>query len=258
MRTPRIFHPQPLQCGARTTLGAAATHYVARVLRLRAGASLTLFNGRGGEYGVTLESIGRNDAVAIVDTYQAREAESPLHVTLAQGISRGERMDFTLQKAVELGVTAVVPLFTMRGNVRLSGTRLENRIEHWRGVISSACEQSGRNHIPKIEAPQGLAEWLSTLEQPRAAELTPSFMSDIPLRILFDPEGSHSLGSLARPQHGITALIGPEGGLSQEEIAAAQRRGFIAARLGPRVLRTETAGVVGLSVLQALWGDLCR
>jgi len=251
MRIPRIYWPHKLQSGGHTTLDAAATHYLARVLRLRPPAPITLFNGEGGEYTATIERMDRDTTVVLVDRFDAREAESPLQLTLAQGISRGERMDFTLQKAVELGVSRIVPLLTEHCNVKLAGTRLSARLAHWRGVASSACEQCGRNRVPYIEDARTLVGWLETIAQPGADGAAP----DGP-RIVFDPHGGPMREAVPSPPRAAIVLIGPEGGLSASELSAARERGFVGVRLGPRVLRTETAGIAGLAALQALWGDL--
>ncbi len=162
-------------------------------------------------------------------------------LTLVQGVSRGERMDWTIQKAVELGVVAIVPVFTERGGVKLDGDRLARRLEHWRGVIVAACEQCGRNRLPSIAPPRRFAEWLPTLTGPAC---------------VLDPAADAGLGELGRPSPTLSLIAGPEGGLTDAELAAARAAGGTAVRLGPRVLRTETAGIAALAALQALYGDL--
>ena len=243
MRIPRLYLPNPLVPGATVALSTDAAHHVAHVLRLPVGATVCLFNGQGGEYQAILHSITKRQVYAQVLKYNPREAESPLQVTLAQGISRGERMDYTLQKAVELGITQIVPLFSERCEVRLQGERLDKRVQHWQGIVISACEQCGRNHIPPVLAPVSLQQWLPT--------------AGAGLRLVLDPCASHSLAQHTRPDDGnITLLIGPEGGLSDTEISQAQQAGFTSIRSGPRILRTETAGLAMLAALQTRWGDL--
>lgn len=243
MRIPRIYLPIPLASGTSAALSGNAANHVVRVLRLKPGAPLILFNGLGGEYEAVLHGIDRNRAEVSVGNYIARETESPLHVTLAQGVSRGERMDYTIQKAVELGVTRIVPLISERCEVRLEGERLTKRVQHWQAVAASACEQCGRNRVPPVLAPVPLNSWLA---EPAHG-----------LRLVLNPLAPATLTSLARPDdRPITLLIGPEGGLSDAEVKRAQQSGFVGIRLGPRILRTETAAVTALSALQMLWGDL--
>jgi 16S rRNA (uracil1498-N3)-methyltransferase len=190
-----------------------------------------------------LHGIDRNRAEVSVGNYIVRETESPLHVTLAQGVSRGERMDYTIQKAVELGVTRIVPLISERCEVRLEGERLTKRVQHWQAVAASACEQCGRNRVPPVLAPVPLNSWLA---EPVHG-----------LRLVLNPLAPATLTSLSTPDDRlITLLIGPEGGLSDAEVKRAQQSGFVGIRLGPRILRTETAAVTALSALQMLWGDL--
>lgn len=244
MRIPRIYLPTSLTVDTTMELGTDAANHVVRVLRLKPGAALTLFNGQGGEYQAVLHSTTKNQAYVTVLKHILRETESPLHITLAQGISRGERMDYTLQKAVELGVTQIVPLFSERCEMRLQGERLDKRLRHWQGVVTSACEQCRRNRIPQVATPMAVQQWLPT-------------SSGTGLRLVLDPLAIQSLAQLDKPDdRKITLLIGPEGGLSETEIGLAQEAGFIGIRLGPRLLRTETAGVATLAALQTLWGDL--
>ncbi|HFD92295.1 MAG TPA: 16S rRNA (uracil(1498)-N(3))-methyltransferase [Gammaproteobacteria bacterium] len=242
MRIPRIYHPAPLCPGSTCRLDARAASHVVRVLRLRPGAPVVLFDGRGGEYPGTLTQATRHGAEVRIDTCRDVAVESPLPVTLAQGISRGERMDYTLQKAVELGVKNIVPLLTERCTVKLAGERLEKRLQHWRGVIIHACEQSGRDHIPDLAPALTLSRWL---EQGGAGK-----------GILLDLEASCSLAELPPPHGPLTLVIGPEGGLSPVEKRQLEQHGFTSIRLGPRILRTETAGMAALAIMQSLWGDL--
>ncbi|MDX1653979.1 MAG: 16S rRNA (uracil(1498)-N(3))-methyltransferase [Candidatus Competibacteraceae bacterium] len=241
MRIPRLHLPGPLSAAAERDLEGPALHYLTRVLRLKPGAPLVVFDGRGGEYRAVLTRVERRRARLRLEDFDPREVESPLAVTLAQAVSRGERMDYTLQKAVELGVTAIQPLLTGRSVVNLAGERQARRLEHWQGVVVGACEQSGRNRIPELLAPRELEPWLGNF-QGRG--------------LLLDPEAVGSLAQWPFSQEPLTLLIGPEGGFNPRELAAARGAGFQGVRLGPRVMRTETAGVAALAVLQALWGDL--
>ena len=246
MRIPRIYLPVTLATDSIVALSTDAAHHVARVLRLEVGAAVCLFNGEGGEYHAVLHSINKSQVYAQISSYSPRDAESPLQVTLAQGIPRGERMDYTLQKAVELGVTRIAPLFSDRCEVRLQGERLDKRLHHWQGIIISACEQCGRTRIPPLTNPMTLQPWLST-----------SNLSDGGLHLVLDPRAPHSLAHYTKPaDNNITLLIGPEGGLSDTEITAAEDAGFTRMRVGPRILRTETAGIAVLAALQSMWGDL--
>ncbi len=244
MRTSRIFADQSLTSGDTVTLSAETSHYILRVLRLRPGNSLILFNGDGGEYQATLGESPSMRAVVSVGEANRPRRESGLRILLGQGVSRGERMDLVLQKSVELGVACVAPLWTQRSQVQLSGKRLENRLAHWRGVMRSACEQSGRVLLPELEDIAPLSEWLR-LEQERKTHH----------KLVLDPSGSLSLKEL-EPRANVSVLIGPEGGLAEDEIGLAESCGFQRIRLGPRVLRTETAAIAMLAALQALWGDL--
>jgi len=242
VRIPRIHQPGSLASGAVVELSDSAANHVTRVLRLSAGAALTLFNGEGGEYAAHLHEVGKRSATAAVGEFRARETESPLAITLAQGIAKGERMDYTIQKATELGVVRLVPLVTERCNVRLSGERWEKKLQHWQAVAVSACEQCGRNRIPVIEHPLSLETWLA--------------QDHNELRLTLDPLADGGIAAIADTPSQVSLLVGPEGGLSEVELKSAQRAGYRGIQLGPRVLRTETAGVAALAVLQARWGDL--
>lgn len=241
MRIPRIYLSHPLAVGDEVALDADATRHAVTVLRLRPGAPLVLFNGRGGEYPAVLLSASHTGARARVEGCLPDERESPLHTVLVQGISRGERMDATLRKAVELGVSAIQPLLTEHCQVRLEGERLTRRHTHWQSIVVSACEQCGRNRVPPVLAVRPFTAWVA---QPAEG-----------LRLLLDPAAGIGLSQLPQPQGPIALLTGPEGGLSNAEVAAAHRAGFIGVRLGPRVLRTETAGLAALAALQCQWGD---
>ncbi|MGQ3056673.1 MAG: 16S rRNA (uracil(1498)-N(3))-methyltransferase [Nevskia sp.] len=238
----RIFVATALTAGAELDLPDEAARHVAQVLRMRAGEALTLFDGSGGEYAAVIVEAGRRDVRVRIDQHHAVDRESRLDVTLAQCVSKGDRMDYTIQKAVELGVSRIVPLLSERSVVKLDAERWDKKLEHWRGVAVSACEQSGRTRVPEIVAVQKLDAWLAVPAEGR-------------LRLVLAPTESVSLRTLDAAAT-IALLIGPEGGLSDAEIAAARRAGCIGIGLGPRVLRTETAGVATLAALQVLWGDL--
>ncbi len=244
MRRDRIYTPQPLAPGARVELEAGPSRHVAQVLRLAAGDQLLLFNGDGHDYDARLVAADGRGAVAEIAQAGPPEPAPTLAVTLAIGISKGERMDLVLQKAVELGATALVPLFTERSVVKLAEERRDKRLRHWQGIVIAACEQSGRRRLPSLAAPQRLAPWL---EAPGAPEHT---------GLLLHHAAEQALPALpAPPTARVTLLVGPEGGLAPPERELALQHGFVAVRLGPRVMRTETAPLAALAALQTLWGD---
>lgn len=237
------FHcPQRLGPGQTLDLPPDAAHHAAKVLRMEVGHEVTLFNGEGGEYRAHITHIGKNDVTVKTAAFHEREAESSLEVTLAQAISSGDRMDFTLQKAVELGIRHIQPIAGERSVVRLSGERAEKRIRHWQQIAISACEQCGRNRVPVVAPIRSLTNWLGGL--PSSG-----------IRLTLAPDAPARLRDLPRPTEPVTLLIGPEGGLTPEEIKAAASCGFVPVRLGPRVLRTETAALAALAAIQTLWGD---
>jgi 16S rRNA (uracil1498-N3)-methyltransferase len=241
MRLTRVYVEGPLTSGKRVKLEGNAASHVTRVLRLRVGTALTLFNGEGGEYEASIDKAAGGEVIVAVGAHAAHERESPLRVTLAQGVSRGERMDLVVQKATELGVTALAPVLTERSVVRLTAQQSDRKVNHWRAIAIAACEQCGRNRLPGIAAPQGHREFLRSV---------PGGM-----RVLLSPGGGVTLKDLARPDGAVTVLIGPEGGLTDEEEQAAVAAGFTAVRLGPRILRTETAAIAALALLQREFGD---
>lgn len=244
MRIPRIHTPQPLSAWQSLLLEPDASNHILTVLRLKTGAALILFDGSGHEFEATLGATENRRAQVTIGSERAAESESPLHITLAQGISRGERMDYTLQKAVELGVAQIIPVLTERSVVRLDERQATRKREHWQQLVIAACEQSGRVRVPPVAAPQSLKQFLAV---PTAAGLD----------LLLDPIADAGLNDFAAPaQSQIRLLVGPEGGLGETEVASAKQAGFTPVRLGPRVLRTETAALVMLSLLQARWGDL--
>ncbi len=223
------------------TLPEASAHHAARVLRLAVGDALVLFDGSGCEWPAQITRIDRHGVTVQVGEVLQVRRESPLKVTLIQGISSGERMDFTLQKAVELGVSHIQPVSCVRSVVRLSAERAQKRQQHWQQLVIAACEQCGRNVIPEVAAVTPLND---VLGQAHAG-----------LRLLLDPVGAVTLHELAAPDQGLQLLAGPEGGFDPAERARALHNGFIGVRLGPRVLRTETAALAAISVMQLLWGD---
>ena len=222
-------------------MAAVQAHHVIHVLRLQAGAPLTLFDGRGAEYPALIKRIDKSGLTMTVSAAREVSRESPLRVILAQGVSSGERMDYTVQKCVELGVSSIQPLITQRSVVRLNSERAEKRVAHWQAIAASACEQCGRNLLPQVLPVQPLMKWLG--------------MPMNGARYLLSPRSDTGLRDLARPETALTLLIGPEGGWNTEETAAAHLAGFAPLTLGPRVLRTETAAPAALAALQALWGD---
>jgi 16S rRNA (uracil1498-N3)-methyltransferase len=242
MRLTRCYVPAPLAVGDTRQLPQDVSTHVARVLRAREGQVLTLFDGRGGEYDATIVQIDRRGVRVQIDLHRAIERESPLRLTLLQALARGERMDFIVQKATELGVAAIVAMGGDRSVVRLDGAGLARRCEHWRAVAISACEQCGRNRVPTISAVPDLA---SACVQADAASL----------RLLLAPEAGQTLTALARQASSIAVAVGPEGGFSDEERSLAQHHGFQLCRLGPRVLRAETAPLAALAAIQAVAGD---
>ena len=241
MSVPRFFVDRTLASGARFSLPPGPARHAARALRLAAGDSVTLFNGEGGEFEARIERVHQDEVSVSVAGFTQDARESPLKVVLAQGISSGERMDYTLQKAVELGVHAIQPIAAKRSVVKLSAERAERRVAHWQGVVVSACEQSGRNRVPRVAPPLSLAVWLSRRAPGRLLFLAPT----APVRLV----------ELAAPDAGDCLVAGPEGGFEADEIAALHAAGAVAVRLGPRILRTETAALAALATMQTLWGD---
>jgi len=239
---PRIFCPPRLAAATEIDLPSDAAHHVLRVLRLQEGDALSLFDGRGGEYGAQLVGATARAVTVRVLEFRDIERESTLAVTLVQGLAAADRMDYSVQKAVELGVAAIVPVMTARSLVRLEGARADRRLEHWRQIVVASCEQCGRNRLPEVHPPRALATWL------RAPSATA-------LRVLLAPDAPASLADLTRTSGSVELLVGPEGGFTAEESAAACGAGFRPVRLGPRILRTETAGAAMLAAMNALWGD---
>lgn len=246
--SPRLYCPTSLHSDEVIDLPAAVAHHAARVLRLREGDPVTLFNGEGGESEARLTRIGSRSVSAMVGKHHAVERESPLQVTLLQGLAGAERMDYVIQKAVEMGVATIAPVTMARSVTRLDTARAAKRAEHWRSVIVASCEQCGRNRLPLLHP---LCEFDAALGSPD----DPGATTGAALSLVLSPDEGSSLTAFDRPSGAIRLLIGPEGGLAPEELAAAHRAGFRNVRLGPRVLRTETAGPAALAAMNALWGD---
>ena len=243
MRLNRVHADQPLADGEEVALPEAAAYHVARVLRLRAGAPLVLFDGSGADFRGEIIAVEGDRVRVRVGERTTGLRESPLAITLVQAVSRGERMDWTLQKATELGVRRIQPVLSARSVVRLDEHQGAKKLRHWQAIVAGACEQFGRSVLPEVRAPLDLSRFLA--EVARDGQ-----------RLVLSPSGPASLAGLASTAARVELLIGPEGGLEDAELDAALRAGFAPVRLGPRVLRTETAGIVALAVLQALWGDL--
>ena len=244
MAEKRLFVEARLASGAEIELGADPARYLGKVLRLRTGEEIRVFNGDDGEFTATIKRLGKSVAVMAVGAAVESNAESPLKTHLVQGISRGERMDFVVQKATELGVKRITPVLTEYGVVKLDTKRAAKRRDHWQGVAESACEQSGRTRPPLIDAVIPLNGWFGA--RPKEADL------DLILR----PDAAQSLATLTAPQTKLCLIVGPEGGFSHAEYDDAAAAGFQPVSLGPRVLRTETAAVAALAIAQATWGDL--
>jgi len=242
MTTARFYCPAPLLADSRVDLPNAQAHHAVRVLRLKVGDAVVLFNGAGGEVPGTIAQLQANRVTVALQMPRAVERESSLAVTLIQALSSSDKMDLVIQKAVELGVTRIVPVVTERSVVRLSGARAEKRLAHWQGVAIAACEQCGRNRLPEVVALAPLRERL--LEAQSAAA-----------RWILLPGAEYALRSLPKPAGEIALLVGAEGGFTPAEQHAALAHGFLPIQLGPRVLRTETAGLAALAAVQALWGD---
>jgi len=244
MRVTRVHVPGPMAAGGEIMLPQQAGEHLTRVLRLEPGAAFTVFDGLGGEYAAELGERNGKQFRARVVRHVPVERESPVHITLLQGVARGERMDLIVQKATELGVTRIVPVLTERSVVKVDEKQRARKQEHWRAIAISACEQCGRNRIPEIPEPCGLGDALAALP----ADAT---------RCLLAADGASPLASLQRQAgNQIVLLIGPEGGLADNERRLARAQNFVTYRLGPRILRTETAGLAALATLQAVLGDL--
>jgi 16S rRNA (uracil1498-N3)-methyltransferase len=240
----RLYVDDRLGAGAELRLGEEAARYLGRVLRLRAGDTVHVFNGDDGEWSATISRITKDRVTLLAHDRVDNTAESRLRVHLVQGISRGERMDFVVQKATELGVERITPVLTDHGVVKLDDRRADKRRLHWQRVAESACEQSGRVRPPRVDTPLPLNDWFGTARD------------DASIDLILAPDAGRSLAAVDAPAAGLCLLIGPEGGFSEREYDDAALAGFTAVTLGPRILRTETAAVAALAIAQGLWGDL--
>ncbi len=243
MRLTRVYVDVPVAAGKPLVIEGSAANHITRVLRLRSGDELTVFDGTGGEFGARIEEFRKEAVVVSVEAHRELDRESPLPLTLAQGISRGERMDWIIQKATELGASRIIPVFTKRSVVRLDEKQAERKLQHWRAIAVAACEQCGRNRVPELDLPMDFFDVIA----PDTSGST---------RLLLSPSGDLRIDDLKDVGTGITVLIGPEGGLEDVEQESAIRAGFKAVRLGPRVLRTETAAIAALTIIQRYFGDL--
>lgn len=230
--------------GGELVLDGDRARYLGRVLRLAVGDEVTVFNGTGGEWSASIEAMTKSTVTLRVGEHSDPQTESSLKVHLVQGISRGERMDFVIQKATELGVKRITPVLTEYGVVKLDAARAAKRRDHWEGVAASACEQSGRTRLPLIDVPVALKDWFG------------SKPAEVDAQIILAPGETTPLAEVSVPETKVCVLIGPEGGFSQTEYEDAALAGFKSISLGPRVLRTETAAVAALAIMQSLWGDL--
>ena len=244
MSLSRLFVDQELSLKQHVTLDSEASNYLIQVLRLSFNDSLVVFNGRNcGEFRAVVTTVNKRSAVITIEEFIAGDKESPLTINLLQGVSRGEKMDFTIQKTVELGVNSITPVFTQYGNVKLAGERLASKIAHWQAVAVSAAQQSGRCLVPKVLPVQQFLDCFGTI-------------STGSLSLVLDPKAKTRIAQLSECPSNVTILVGPEGGLSEQELVQARQHNFIPVGLGPRILRTETAALTAISILQARWGDL--
>ncbi|GIU08677.1 16S rRNA (uracil(1498)-N(3))-methyltransferase [Shewanella glacialipiscicola] len=242
MRVPRIYQSQPLIINQSLNLDEDGAAHIGKVLRMGNGEHISLFNGDGNDYLAEIIDAGKKSVTVNIISVEANLTESPLNLHLGQVISRGDRMEFTIQKSVELGVNTITPLFSDRCGVKLNGERLEKKIQQWQKIVVSACEQSGRSHVPEVRPAMDLHDWCS---EPTSA-----------LKLNLHPRAAHGINGLDLTHTRVRLLIGPEGGLSAEEIAMTETHHFTDVLLGPRVLRTETASLTAITALQLRFGDL--
>lgn len=242
MREIRVFTNQPLTTGEEVTLDAMSSRHLSTVLRLKSGDPVSLFNGQSGEFLSVLKECNSKRVTAFITGFSHTERESPLPIHLGIGMSRGDKMDWVIQKATEVGVTEITPLYTERTEVKLKGDRAEKKLRHWQKICISACEQSYRNKVPTIHPPIMLNQWVHAIEADK--------------KLVLHHRSQQSISAFREQQaSSVALLIGPEGGLSTDEIDMAEEHYFLPLTLGPRVLRTETAPIVAISILQSLWGD---
>ena len=243
MEENRFYHSENLELKLVVELGAQTHIHATKVLRLKVGDQFALFNGDGFDYVVKVIEISKHKtSVEIINKYEVNH-ESPLKITLAQGIAAGDKMDWVIQKTVELGIESIQPLFTERSIVKLDRERADKKLEHWRTVAISACEQTGRAIIPEILSPLTLSQWLIAQQKNNN------------LKLILTPSKAQNINQLEKPSSSIDFMVGPEGGFSDKEMALALNSAFIPINFGQRILRTETASIVALSIMQNLWGD---
>jgi 16S rRNA (uracil1498-N3)-methyltransferase len=242
MTAPRFYCPVPLAPGAHVDLPPEPAHHATKVLRLDEGDAVSLFDGRGGEWSGRLHRVGKVMTVAL-ESFDDTDRESPIQITLVQGLPAADKMDWIVQKSVELGVSRIAPVACRRSVIRLSGERMERRVAHWQAVAIAACEQCRRNRVPEVAPLVDLPQFLGGVA------------GDNGMRLILAPGTSQRLAEVPKPTRLVTLLIGPEGGFEDVELAAAASAGFQPVSLGPRVLRTETAGLAALAAMMALWGD---
>lgn len=242
MRIPRIYHPDPLVVGSEIALSDEAANHVGRVLRMNPGQALELFDGTNLTFAAEIVHADKKSVRVLLMQSREESRESPLHLHLGQVMSRGEKMEFTIQKAVELGVNTITPLFSERCGVKLDEQRLAKKIQQWQKIVIAACEQCGRNSIPEVREAMSLEAW--------------SVEEDDGLKLNLHPRASQSINTLPQPVNRVRLLIGPEGGLTADEIAMTARYDFTDILLGPRVLRTETTALTAITALQVRFGDL--
>ncbi|WP_194757080.1 16S rRNA (uracil(1498)-N(3))-methyltransferase [Aliidiomarina indica] len=240
MRIPRIYHPEPISGQQQVTLSDDASHHVGRVLRMQPGQALELFDGSDVRYAASIVSVTKKSVVAAITAAETDSRESDLQIHLVQGISKGDRMDFVLQKSVELGVTSITPIFTQRCNVKLNQERLDKKQEQWRKIVLGACEQSGRNRVPEVKAAVSLAQWLAE--------------SDTSQRVILDPYATSRFRDIPQSTS-YTLIIGPEGGFTEQEVQLLDEHQCLGVQIGPRILRTETAALAAITALQSHFGD---
>jgi 16S rRNA (uracil1498-N3)-methyltransferase len=240
----RLFVSGQLINGSELVLEGDRARYLGRALRLAVGDDISVFNGEGGEWSAGIDAMTKSTVTLSIGAQAESGTESALKIHLVQGISRGERMDFVVQKATELGVKRITPVLTEYGVVKLDAARAEKRRDHWQNIAVSACEQSGRTRLPLIDTPMALKDWFG--DKP----------TEVDAELILAPGAPTSLASIAAPETKVCVLIGPEGGFSHTEYEDADVAGFRAVSLGPRVLRTETAAIAALTAMQSLWGDL--
>ena len=242
MRIPRIFEPDVIEPGLQFNVTNSNAHYMRTVLRISTGDKIIVFNGFGGEYICETIDVKKNFVRVEVRSFDSIERESQLGIHLGIGISRGERMDLIVQKTTELGVSTITPLLTRRSEVRLSGARLEKKMSHWQKIAIAACQQSLRNRIPKLANPVTVNDWITSL--------------NAQVRFVLDPRAKKTVSTFTKTANSVSLLVGPEGGFDEEEIKNTELANFHKIKLGPRILRTETAPIVAISILQSIWGDI--